>query len=242
MKDNKIYFVSDIHLGLYNRYKDKLLENKFLTFLDSIRNDCAVLILVGDIFDYWFEYKSVIPKYFYRTLAKFHDLIDSGIHIEYIMGNHDFGHFDFFEKELNIVIHRTDIERTFFGKKFYLSHGDGKAYGDRLYLALRSILRNTFLQKLYSKIHPDCGILLASRSSKKSRKHTDLKSFSDREGMIDFAKEKIDLGFDYVVMGHRHKSIVLPHNNGFYVNLGEWLRNPHYGVFDGHSFQLIPII
>ncbi len=239
--NKKVYFVSDVHLGLYKRDDDKLLENMFLAFLESLKNDCSDLVIAGDLFDYWFEYKSVIPKYFYRTLAKFHELRDLGINIIYIMGNHDFGHKDFFEKELNIEIHKTDIERTFFGKRFYLSHGDGKAYGDGLYKVMRSILRNSFAQSVFTKMHPDFGISLASRSSQKSRMHTDAKTYGPREGMIDFAKNKIDEGFDYVVMGHRHIATILPHNNGFYVNLGEWLRKPQYGVFDGNEFKLISL-
>lgn len=162
-----IYFVSDLHLGVLPRDEDKLREDKFLDFLDMIKADCERLYMVGDIFDYWFDYKTVIPKEFYRTLAKLKELSDAGIRIEYLMGNHDFGHRDFFSDELGIEVIESDIEREHNGKKFYISHGDGKADNDTGYLILRAILRNKISNKIYRFIHPDLGIGLASGSSKK---------------------------------------------------------------------------
>lgn len=236
-----IYFVSDLHLGVLPRNEDKIREDKFLKFLESIKHDCKKLYLVGDIFDYWFDYKTVIPKDFYRTLAKLKELTESGIEIEYIIGNHDFGHRDFFSNELGIEVIETDIERQHDGKKFYISHGDGKADNDTGYLILRAILRNKFTNKLYRFIHPDIGIGVASGSSKKSRAHTSSKEYGENEGMIKFAKKKIDEGFDYVIMGHRHKKLVLKHNGGTYINLGEWIIEPSYGKYDGEKFELISL-
>jgi UDP-2,3-diacylglucosamine hydrolase len=206
-----------------------------------IKADCKKLYLVGDIFDYWFDYKTVIPKEFYRTLAKLKELSDIGIEIEYLMGNHDFGHRSFFQRELGIEVIESDIKREHNGKKFYISHGDGKADNDTGYLILRSILRNKVANLLYRIIHPDVGIAVASGSSKKSRAHTSSKEYGENEGMVNFAKKKLEEGFDYVIMGHRHKKLVLNHSGGVYINLGEWIIEPSYGKFDGEKFELISL-
>ncbi len=234
-----IYFVSDIHLGHFSREKDKLLENIFIDFLDNIKHNCTKLFLLGDIFDYWFEYKNVIPSVFYRTLSKFSELIDYGIEIEYLIGNHDFGHNKFFKNEFNIEIIKTDIIRTINNKKIYLSHGDGKAYNDKKYLLIKKILRNKTCQTMYSKIHPDFGISLALKTSRKSREVTSKKNYGEKDGMLDFAKQKINEGFDYVIMGHRHKAEIVNFKNGQYINLGEWFEKPSFATFDGSKVELI---
>jgi len=233
-----IYFISDLHLGVMERKDDKKREDLFLSLMDKIKPTCEKLYLVGDIFDYWFDYKTVIPKNFYRTLAKLKEFTEAGIEIEYLMGNHDFGHRSFFEEELGITVIESDIERTHSGKRFYISHGDGKADNDTGYLILRSLLRNKVANVLYRIIHPDIGIGIASGSSKKSRSYTDTKEYGENEGMVNFARKKIDEGFDYVVMGHRHKVLELKHGNGIYYNLGEWINEPSYGTFDGLDFRL----
>lgn len=238
-ESKKIYFISDVHLGFFEREKDAIREKLLLDFLESIKSDASELVIVGDLFDYWFEYKKVVPRDFYLTLAKLKELKEYGVNIEYIMGNHDFGHKDFFEKEIGIPIIKNDIERNYFGKKFYISHGDGKAYNDKMYLLLRRVLRNRLSQWLFSKLHPDCGIGLASHSSKKSREYTAARSYGEKEGMLDFAKTKTEEGVDYVVMGHRHIATIIDFGKGKYVNLGEWLSKPAYGVFDGDTFELI---
>ena len=131
-----IYFFSDVHLGLLSRAEDKIREELLLKFLDKIRNDCERLFIVGDLFDYWFEYKTVIPKYFFRTIHMLYEMRREGIEIEYVMGNHDFGHKDFFQSELDIYVHKDDIERELYGNKFYISHGDGKSHKDTGYKIL----------------------------------------------------------------------------------------------------------
>lgn len=233
-----IYFISDVHLGHQLREKDKLRENALLSFLDSIKPDCERLVIVGDLFDYWFEYKTVIPRYYYRTLNAIAEFVDAGIPIDYVMGNHDFGHNTFFKEEFGIDIYKEDVVREYLGKKFYLSHGDGKAYNDRGYLILKSILRNNLCQKLFRALHPDFGIRLAWGSSKKSREYTSEKNYGEADGMRDFAEKKIREGFDYVIMGHRHKAEIVDFKTGKYINLGEWLKNPTYGVFDGVEFRV----
>jgi len=237
-----VYFISDIHLGFYKRERDVLRENILLRFLDHISNNCKKLFIVGDLFDYWFEYKYVVPKYYYRTLSKLREMRDNQIEIEYLMGNHDFGHWDFFEKEIDISIIKHDIEREINGKRFYISHGDGKAYNDAGYRFIKKILRNNLAQRLFYMIHPDIGIGLASTSSKKSRNYTDKKDYTNRDGMRDFAVEKIKEGFDFVIMGHRHLLIDEKIGNGKYINLGEWFAEPHYAAFDGNNIKLLKVI
>ncbi len=236
-----IYFISDVHLGFYKRDKDYVREDLLLRFLDTISGDCEKLFILGDLFDYWFEYKHVVPRYFYQTLTALKNMRLKGIDIEYLMGNHDFGHWDFFEKEIGIPIIKEDISREIYGKKFFLSHGDGKAYNDGPYRLLKKILRNKLSQKLYYLLHPDIGIALASTSSKKSRNYTDKKDYTNRDGMRDFAVQKIEEGFDYVIMGHRHLFINEKIGNGRYINLGEWLTDPHYARFDGNDLKLLKV-
>ncbi len=230
-----IYFISDVHLGIQNRAEDKLRENLLLEFLESITGKCDTLFIVGDLFDYWFEYRTVIPKYFYRTLTALGKLRESGAGIEYLMGNHDFGHRTFFEEEFGVTIHKNDIIRKIGVKKFYISHGDGKSYKDTGYKILKRILRNRAAQFLFRLLHPDVGIGMASGSSRKSRVYTDKKSYGEGDGMRDFAAARISEGFDYVIMGHRHKLIHEKLGNGSYINLGEWIYNPSYAVFDGNE-------
>ncbi len=210
----------------------------FIDFLKSLTKRCKKLYLVGDIFDYWFDYETVIPKYFYRTLTALYDLRKS-VPIEFVMGNHDFGHSGFFENELRIPVHSEDIVREHSRRKFLISHGDGKDPDDKNYLFIKKILRSPISLALYLKLHPNLGIKLASGSSKKSRDFTSKKDYGDYDTMKHFAETKIYEGFDYVIMGHRHKAEMHTIGKGFYVNLGEWLRKPHYGVFDGNSFELI---
>ncbi len=233
-----IYFISDIHLGILEREKDAPREDLLLKLLDAVSPDCEVLYIVGDLFDYWFEYKYVVPKYFYRTLATLKTLRNKNIKIEYLMGNHDFGHKDFFEKEMGITIYRQDIIREHNGKKFYISHGDGKANNDAGYRFLKKVLRNKFSLWLYLKLHPDCGIALASSSSKKSRGYTSQKHYGKTEGMEQFAYDRIQEGFNYVIMGHRHRLIEKQIGKGWYYNLGSWLEKPAFGIYDGSSFRI----
>lgn len=234
-----IYFISDIHLGYGGKKEQKERETLLLEFLRKARDDMEQLWIAGDLFDYWFEYKTVIPRAYTRTLAMLYEIRQSGIPVEYLMGNHDFGHKTYFENDLDIPVHRNDISREILGKKFYLSHGDGKAYNDTGYKILKKILRNPVSNKLYRLLHPDLGIWLASSSSHSSRGMSDTKDYGRSDGMKDFARARIEQdGYDYVIMGHRHKAEMIEFNGGYYINLGEWLKNPTFGRFDGEEFYL----
>ena len=234
-----IYFISDVHLGVMERSEDKLREDKLLSVLDKMALDAKKIYLVGDIFDFWFDYKQVIPKHFYRTLSKLHEIRNNVCEIEFIIGNHDFGHSDFFEKELNIPVFGTDIIRNHSGKKFYISHGDGKDINDKGYLLLKKVMRNPLSLKLYLMLHPNLGIKLASGSSKESRKYSSQKHYNESDVLFKFAQSKIEEGFDYVVMGHRHKASKEIYKTGIYLNIGEWIKKPTFAVFDGKDINHI---
>lgn len=236
-----IYFISDIHLGFYSGKKNDEIEDLLLAFLDTIVSNCEKLVIVGDLFDYWFDYNFVIPKQFFKTITKLAELKSKGVEIIYLMGNHDFGHYKFFKNDLGIEVIESDVEKEFYGKKFYISHGDGKIQNDFGYIILKSILRNKFSGWLFRLVHPDLGIFVAKNSSRKSRKYTEKRTNKNFASLFEFAKSKIDEGFDFVVMGHTHKAEFRPYKTGSYVNLGDWLTNPLAAVFDGNEMKLLPV-
>ncbi len=240
----KHYFISDCHLGFgSDREADRRREARLLAVLEKIydeasRGEVQTLYIVGDLFDSWFEYRQVIPRRHVRTIAAI-ARIRTRIRVEYLMGNHDFGHRNYFRDELNIPITGGDIEETIEGKRFYIAHGDGKALNDTGYLILRSILRNRFVLWCFSWVHPDIGIWVAERMSSTSRGYTDSReALQKQDGLRIFAEKKIAEGIDYVIMGHRHKPQFIPIGKGTYINLGDWLQSYSYGVFDGVEFKI----
>jgi|SRR5581483_3855334 len=240
----KYYFISDVHLGYGPRTEDRAREARLLHLLDEIHREAAAgnvggLFIVGDLFDFWFEFTSVVPRRHIRTMAALARIAEHAP-VEYLMGNHDFGHRNYFEDELSIPIHGGDIERTLLGKRFFISHGDGKAANDTGYLILRKILRHPFLQAAYRAIHPDLGIRFAEWISGRSRAYTDGRdALRKQDGLRAFAEAKIASGtVDFVVMGHRHSPQLIPFEKGTYVNLGDWIGNYTYGIFDESGFRL----
>ena len=236
-----IYFISDIHLGFKPLAEDRKTEKLLIGLLRKIASTAETLVIVGDLFDFWFDYRKVIPKQYYRILTEIGKLVEKGIKIEYLIGNHDFGHYRFFKEEFGIEPYEDDIQREYYGKKFYLSHGDGKSHNDTGYKILKKILRSSINQKLYRLLHPDCGIWLASGSSRKSRHYTDSKDYGKSDGLKEFAFKKIDEGFDFVIMGHRHILEEADYKQGKYINLGAWMKEPYFGRFDGNKFELINV-
>ena len=237
--NEKIYFISDIHFGLLDREKELERERLFVKFLQFTCNEAKALYILGDLFDYWFEYNRVIQKGFFRTLTAMQDLAENGVEIHYLIGNHDFLHKDFFEKEIGAQLYKDPISVELKGKNFFLGHGDGLVKNDLGYKILKKVLRSKITQKLYSLLHPDLGIWLASSTSKSSRDYTGKKNYGEIDGLFEAAKEKIDDGFDYVLFGHSHNRKFEKYNNGNYINLGTWLEKPCYGRFDGSSFKII---
>lgn len=235
--DGKVVtFLSDVHLGLGDRTTDRVRERLLVALLRKAATDSSHIIIVGDLFDLWFDYSSVIPRWHVRTLAALAECRDAGVLITYLIGNHDFGHHSFFRDELGIDIDGGDLDVVIGSTRLYVSHGDGKAHNDTGYLMLRALLRNRVAQWLYRWIHPDIGIGLAATTSRTSRDHTSAKDYGPHDGLRDFAAEMIARGYGYVVMGHRHRAAVETIGNGTYINLGHWLgERATYGVFDPRS-------
>lgn len=239
MNFNKTYFfISDLHLGLDSKEVEAEKEKKLISFLNHAKNNCDELFIIGDLFDYWFEYKRVIQKGFFRTFAALKDFSEYGKRIHYFIGNHDFLHRDFFEKEIGATLYHNPITIELNNKKFFIGHGDGLLKNDVGYKILKKILRNKVLQKIYSLIHPDLGIKIASLTSKKSRDYTSQKFSNELDGLFETAKLKIEQNYDYVIFGHSHIRSYEKYKNGFYINLGSWLQKPCYGKYKD-SFDII---
>lgn len=237
---NKNYlFISDIHLGLQSKEEEKVKERLLVKFLTFAKDNCDELFIVGDLFDYWFEYKRVYQKGFFRTLTALQDIAENGIKLHYFIGNHDFLHRDFFTSEIGAILYPHPSEFMLNGKRFFIGHGDGLVQNDTGYKILKTILRNNFLQKAYSIIHPDFGVWLASRTSKSSREYTSSKNYGEGDGLFETAKQKIDSGYDYVLFGHLHRRVFLNHNDGYYINLGSWLDHPCYGKLANGEFEIV---
>jgi len=236
---NKTYlFISDIHLGLQSKEIENKKERLLVKFLEFAKDNCDELFIVGDLFDYWFEYKRVYQKGNFRTLAALQDLTEKGIKVHYFIGNHDFFHKDFFEKEIGVQLYHDAENFILNGKKFFIGHGDGLVKNDLGYNILKKILRNRFIQWLYGLIHPDLSVAIASRTSKSSRDYTAKKDYGEEDGLFEAAKLFIDQGNDYVLFGHLHKRCFFNYKQGIYVNLGSWIDTPCYGKFT-EKFEII---
>ncbi|WP_131539764.1 UDP-2,3-diacylglucosamine diphosphatase [Pedobacter nototheniae] len=238
-----IYFASDFHLGTPNYAESRFREAHIVNWLNFIEPNCAELFLMGDIFDFWFEYSKVIPKGFIRLQGKLAAMADAGIKIYFFKGNHDMWVKDYFTKEigLEIISDELIIERG--GKKFYLHHGDGLGPGDAKYKFLRKIFRSKFCQWLFARLHPNLGIGIANGWSKSSRAAGEKKEVflgEENEWLAIYAKEQLKKEhFDYFIFGHRHLPLDINLGNGSrYVNIGEWLNYSSYGVFDGEDLKL----
>ncbi len=229
----EVIFISDVHLGFGDRERDRHREDRLIRLLRDIRPTCCHLFIVGDLFDYWFDYRTAVPRRFVRTLAALQELRQSGLPITYQMGNHDFGHATYFRDELGIEVERGDLDVDIAGTRFYISHGDGKATNDTGYLILRSVLRNRVAQWLYRILHPDIGIGMAAKTSHGSRDYTSDKDYGPEDGLRAFAQQQLQKGYDIVVMGHRHHATHERIAGGQYVNLGHWLGDAAtYARFD----------
>lgn len=224
----KAYFISDAHLGLGNKETEIIKETLLLSFFEHIKNDADSLYILGDLFDAWFEYKTVIPRGFHRTISKLDELVRSNIKVHYLAGNHDYWMDDFFSTDLGINVHFDEFDIVLDGKKIFMHHGDGFTSNDYGYNILKKILRNPINIKLYRMLHPDLGVTLAKKISRTSRKHSSNKHFGEEDGMKIAATKKIEAGYDIVIMGHRHEPSFQKIGNGLYVNLGDWISHFSY--------------
>lgn len=242
MSASKIYFASDFHFGVPDHSLSRDREDLVVSWLEEIRKDAAEIYLIGDIFDFWFEYSAVIPKGFIRFQGKLAELADSGIKITLFKGNHDMWMFDYFVKELGIQIVSDELVLERNGKKFYLHHGDGLGPGDSKYKILKKIFRSGFCQWLFARIHPNLGVGIAKKWSKHSRLQSNQKEeFQDlnKEWLVSYCKELLlKEKFDFLIFGHRHLPLDVRLGESRYINLGEWMNFNSYAVFDGENLEL----
>jgi len=242
MQKNKIYFASDFHLGVYSKSSSLEREMQIVAWLDHIKQDAKALYLIGDIFDFWFEYKTVVPKGFIRFLGKLAELADAGVAITLFKGNHDMWIFEYFKEQLNATIIDDELVLELGGQIFYLHHGDGLGPGDAKYKFLKRFFRSSICQRLFSMLHPSIGMGIAQSWSKHSRgaNPNEEKFLGDeKEWLIIYANEWLSKQHvDYFIFGHRH----LPYDRKLaqsrIINLGEWINYQTYAVWDGHTLAL----
>jgi UDP-2,3-diacylglucosamine hydrolase len=240
----KIYFASDNHLGAPTQADSRPREKKFVAWLEEVRHDAAAIFLLGDLFDFWFEYKTVVPKGFTRTLGKLAEITDSGIPVYYFVGNHDLWMNGYFEEELNIPVYHKPREYTFNGSTFFIGHGDGLGPGDKGYKRMKKVFTNPIAKWFYRWLHPDWGVKLAQYMSVKNKLisgEEDIKFLGeDKEWLVQYSRKKLEEQHrDYFIFGHRHLPLEIDLGKGSkYVNLGDWISHFSYGVFDGKTFEL----
>jgi len=247
-RQSKVYFASDFHLGIPDHDMSLLREKKLVNWLDSIREDAAEIYLMGDIFDFWFEYKTVVPKGFIRLLGKLAEITDQGIPVHLFTGNHDVWAFDYLQKEINVQLHSQPEIHEILGRKFYLAHGDGLGPGDTGYKLLKKVFRCRFNQWLFRWLHPDIGTSMGLYFSRKSRlAHNVKENIKEEQKSIEnemlyiYAIELIEKGIsvDYFLFGHHHRPLItsLDHKTQLVI-LGDWLTNFTYAEYNGNTLEL----
>lgn len=243
-KHKKIYFASDQHFGAPTVELSKIRERKFVNWLDSIKKDADILFLLGDLFDFWFEYKRAVPKGFVRVLGKLAEMRDLGIEIHFFVGNHDLWMDDYFEKELNIPVYHKPKEFSFGNKLFLIGHGDGLGPGDKGYKRMKKVFTNSFSKWLYRWLHPDIGIRLAHYLSVKNKLISGEEDVvylgENKEWLVQYCKKKLmEKHYDFFVFGHRHLPLEIKiSENSRYINTGDWISHFSYAVFDNQQLVL----
>ena len=240
-----IYFASDFHLGIPDYARSLERERKVIRWLDQVKHDASQIYLMGDVFDFWFEYKYTVPKYYVRLLGKLAELVDSGIRIDFFTGNHDMWAFDYLTTEIGIHIHRSPIIIEHQGKKLFLGHGDGLGPGDYGYKFIKKIFANPFCQWLFARLHPNFAFGMANYWSRKSRKgNPEKEEFTgeSNEWLLTYCREVIvkDPDIDLFIFGHRHLPLELKVNErSTYYNLGDWFNWCSYLRFADGEAQLL---
>lgn len=236
-KGKNIYFASDQHLGAPTMEASMVREKKFVAWLDDVKKDAAAIFLLGDLFDFWFEYKTVVPQGFTRTLGKLAEITDSGIPVYFFVGNHDLWMNGYLEKELNITVFHKPQEFRFNNTSFFIGHGDGLGPHDIGYKRMKKVFTNPFFQWLFRWLHPDLGVKLGQYLSVKNKMISgdeDIKFLGeDKEWLVQYCKRKLEKQhYDYFVFGHRHLPLEIDLNGkSTYTNLGDWISYYTYGVF-----------
>lgn len=240
----KIYFLSDFHLGAPNYASSLEREKKIVAFLRSIQSTATAIFIVGDMFDFWYEYKKVVPKGYTRLFGKLAEITDGGVPVYFFVGNHDMWMSGYFEQELNIKVFYEPQEYQWNGKQFLIGHGDGLGPGDYGYKFLKKVFRNPIFQWLFGVLHPSWGIGLANYFSRKSREKTGTSDEhfmgEDKEWLVMYCRTILSQkSVDYFIFGHRHYPIdYILNEKSHYINLGDWINNFTYAEFDGNTVQL----
>ncbi len=240
----KIYFASDFHLGAPDEKTSLIREKKIVRWLDFVAQDAEAIYLVGDIFDFWFEYKHAIPKGFVRLQGKLAELSDRGIAIHFFTGNHDMWMFDYFPKELGVTMHREPIHVKRNGIKLFIGHGDGLGPGDYGYKFIKKVFASSICQWLFARLHPNFGIAVANFWSRRSRKvngnSDEIFLGEQNEWLAIYARDILTKEhFDYFIFGHRHLPLDIQLNDkSRYINLGAWIKDCTYACFDGSQLEL----
>ncbi|HAN76891.1 MAG TPA: UDP-2,3-diacylglucosamine hydrolase [Bacteroidales bacterium] len=238
-----VYFVSDAHLGSGINTLER--ELKLVKWLESIKPSTEALYLMGDIFDFWFEWSKVVPRGYTRLFGKLIEFTDAGIQVHFFTGNHDIWSFGFLEHEIGMQVHRNPITATHFGKKFYLAHGDGLGPGNRKFLFLKSLFTARWAQWLFARLHPNLAIKMAldwSGASRKSHTVYDMQFKGEQEPLVIHANEVLKTEyFDYFVFGHRHVSekVVLQNHQSELIFLGDWITFYTFSRFDGNKLEIV---
>jgi UDP-2,3-diacylglucosamine hydrolase len=247
LERTKYYFASDFHLGAPTYESSRAREKRLVAWLEHIKTDAEAVFLMGDVFDFWFEYSTVIPKGYIRLLGKLAELSDAGVQLYIFKGNHDMWVFDYFEKELNAKIIGDELIIEKDGKRLFLHHGDGLGKGDNKYKVLKNFFRSSFCQWLFARLHPNFGMGIANYWSSKSRLAN-----SKKEGIKHIEKEKNWITeyyqelksehgqFDFIIIGHRHfPSKINLADGATYFNLGEWVNYSSYAVLESGEVKLL---
>jgi len=240
----KTFFASDFHLGTPGATTSQVRERLIVQWLESILPEMDALYLVGDVWDYWFEYGRVIPKGSTRLLGTLAKIRDAGIPVYYFTGNHDMWMFDYLQDELNIPILREPVIHEINGKNFYIGHGDGLGPGDYGYKFIKKVFASPVSQWLFARLHPNTGIRIMKYWSGRSRQHTQIEEKflgPEKEWLVQHALDVLKKEpIDYFIFGHRHLPIdyTLGVNNARYINLGDWLSYNSFAVFDGQDLAL----
>jgi UDP-2,3-diacylglucosamine hydrolase len=233
-----LYLFSDAHLGSASDEKEAEKVAKISQLCDRVKADGDRLIILGDLFDFWFEYKHAMPKEHFGVLVDLQDVIKSGVQVDYVSGNHDFWMDDFFETRIGIAVHRDRLDLEYQGRRLHLIHGDGLAGADRGYRLLKRILRNRFNIWLYRKLPPDWAIPLAKFVSGSSRDYTSQRDHGFVPDYEAYAKTKLREGFDIVIIGHLHIPSVTTIDGGMYINSGDFINHFSYVRVDENGARL----
>ena len=241
----KIYFLSDFHLGVPDHARSLERERRIVAFLSEAAKDAAEIHILGDLFDMWFEYREVVPRGFVRLLGTIAHICDRGIPVHLYIGNHDMWVFDYLPKETGVIIHRAEVERTWNGQRFLIGHGDGLGPGDHGYKVIKRVFRNPVMQWCFARLHPNLGLGIAhfwsGRSRRKNYENDRRFLGADKEWLAIHCREVLGrTHYDAFIYGHRHLPMDLPVGpQSRYINLGDWITWFTYAVFDGQTLRLM---